>query len=261
MADEIRVQRGDEPRMVETETRVVRPVPTDAERRVPSEAAVAEHFPEVEDPDLARAQIEATRARMSETIDEIEGVLVRKKEEIQNRLDVLAPVRENPWPSMGIALGAGLVLGLLTGGGDDEDEEMEEDVHFRRQVGYASRSQLDYTRARTDSAGYGARTESASYRTRTDLEHRTEILEERTRRLLSIARDQEDEIRRLRGKKKKGAKSEPGRSASRELEHGFDEVTHYAEDTASRVGGVRGMVADAVVKLLNEAVRQLLGRR
>ncbi|HEX8694892.1 MAG TPA: hypothetical protein VF746_20865 [Longimicrobium sp.] len=77
------------------------------------------------DPDVVRDEIERTRARMSETIDTIEEVLLRKKERLEERLDVAAPVRERvreqPWLYVGGTFAAGLALGLLTGGGDDED--------------------------------------------------------------------------------------------------------------------------------------------
>ncbi len=77
---------------------------------------------EVEDPEVARAQIAHTRARMSGTIDEIEDVLLRRKEKIQHRLDPFSAVRDRPLQSAGIVFGAGLVLGLLSGGDDDDDE-------------------------------------------------------------------------------------------------------------------------------------------
>src|SRR5690606_12413565 len=113
------------------------------------------------DPEVAREQIERTRARMSETIDEIEDVLVRKKEQIQERLDFLAPVRERPLASLGVVLGAGLVLGLLTGGGDDEDRS------------YTHRRTLD------------------------ELQDRAESWERRARRLMRVAREQEEELAAL----------------------------------------------------------------
>jgi ElaB/YqjD/DUF883 family membrane-anchored ribosome-binding protein len=69
-----------------------------------------------DDPEIARAEVERTRARMSATLDEIEDVLLRKKAEIQDRLDWRARVREKPLQAAGIALGVGLLLGLLTGG-------------------------------------------------------------------------------------------------------------------------------------------------
>lgn len=75
-----------------------------------------------DDPGMARAEIEQTRARMSSTIDTIEEVLLRKKEQIQERLDVMAPVREHPLEAAAAVFGAGLVLGLLTGGGGGERE-------------------------------------------------------------------------------------------------------------------------------------------
>ncbi|HEX6068963.1 MAG TPA: hypothetical protein VFZ18_04050 [Longimicrobiaceae bacterium] len=76
-----------------------------------------------DNPEVARAQIEATRARMSDTIDEIEGAILRKKEELRAKLDVLAPVRERPLQAVGAIFGIGLALGLLTGGGDDDEDE------------------------------------------------------------------------------------------------------------------------------------------
>lgn len=73
---------------------------------------------EIQPKDLqtARAQIDRTRARMSDTIDEIEGVLLEKKAEIRDRLDFRARIREKPLHAAGITLGLGLLLGLITGG-------------------------------------------------------------------------------------------------------------------------------------------------
>jgi hypothetical protein len=87
----------------------------------------------VDDPEFARAQIANTRARMSGTIDEIEDVLLRRKERIQHRLDPFSVVRERPFQAAGAVFGAGLLLGLLTGGDDDDDDEELEydyDIHF-----------------------------------------------------------------------------------------------------------------------------------
>jgi hypothetical protein len=254
MADEIRVQRDDE--ALTTDARVIRPTATDPVRQPPPEAGTANRVPDFDDPEEARAHIDATRARMSETIDEIEGVLVRKKEEIQHRLDFVAPIRNNPWQSMGIALGAGLILGLLTGGSDEDGEEDGEDgedldsdygEYRPRRLGYAAAVPVGY-------AGTGGRSRRA-------LEERTEVLEERTRRLIGIARDQEEELRRLRGKKKKGRRSSTGKRISRDLEEGAEDVVDYAEATASRLHGVTGMVADAIVSVLGDALRQVLRRR
>lgn len=130
-----------------------------------------------EDPEATRAEIEITRQRMSETIDDIEDVLVRKKNRVQERLDVLAPVRERPLASAGVALGAGLALGLLTGG-ESEDGWSGGD---RRRLA--------------------------------DAEARAERWESRARRLLEIANEQEDEIERLsvrRGERDERHASSPG---------------------------------------------------
>lgn len=79
----------------------------------------------------AREEIERTRARMSETIGEIETVLVRKKAEIEDRLDVGARIRERPLHAVGIVLGAGFLLGLITGGGNDDDDRRRLDSEER----------------------------------------------------------------------------------------------------------------------------------
>lgn len=75
------------------------------------------------DPDAVRSEIERTRARMSHTIDQLEGVLQRKKGEIQDRLDFVAPVREKPWMFAAGVFGSALALGLFTGGRDDDDRD------------------------------------------------------------------------------------------------------------------------------------------
>jgi ElaB/YqjD/DUF883 family membrane-anchored ribosome-binding protein len=111
-----------------------------------------------ENPEAARAEIERTRARMSETLDEIEDALVRKKEEIRERLDVVARIRDQPLKAAGIALGAGLFLGLVSGGRKKDPE--------------AERRRL------------GAETRAARW-------------EARARRLLAIAREQEAELEHL----------------------------------------------------------------
>lgn len=116
-----------------------------------------------DDPEQARAEIAMTRARMSETIDEIEDALLRRKERIQDRLDIFSTVRERPLPAAGIAFGAGLVLGLLTGGSDDEDDDYEVEVEFED--------------------GFGGSLSASA---------RADLWESRARRLLDIARQQRD---------------------------------------------------------------------
>lgn len=112
---------------------------------------------EVDDPEVARAQIAHTRARMSGTIDEIEDALLRRKEKIQHRLDPFSAVRSKPLQSAGIVFGAGLVLGLLTGGDDDEDDldlhwgyddsDFDFDVDFEPEGGAGSRLRRTARRA------------------------------------------------------------------------------------------------------------------
>lgn len=77
---------------------------------------------EPETPEAARAQIEDTRERMSHTIDEIEEAIRAKRDRIRDKLDVLSPIRENPYLALGAVFGTGLLLGLVTGGGGDDEE-------------------------------------------------------------------------------------------------------------------------------------------
>ncbi len=120
--------------------------------------------------DDARDEIERTRARMSETIDEIEETLLRKRDDIRERLDVGARLRDRPLAAVGVALGAGLLLGLLTGGaGSDKRREREENERREREE--------DERRARDD--------------------EREELWEQRARRLLAIGRKQQRRIDRL----------------------------------------------------------------
>lgn len=141
-------------------------------------AATPGTIAQVDDPDLARMQIEQTRARMSETIDQIEGALLRKKEAIEEKMDVMAPVRrtarENPYPVIGGVFLAGLVLGLLTGGDDDDDEPQPA---VRR---YA----VDFDRERNHGQHW---------------EERSRTWERRARRLMDLANRQEAELLSLRG--------------------------------------------------------------
>jgi hypothetical protein len=133
---------------------------------------------ETDDPELARMQIEQTRARMSDTIDQIEGALLRKKENIEERLDVMAPVRrkarENPYPIIGGVFLAGLILGLLTGGDDDDDEPQPAVRRFA----------ADFDRERAH--GY-------------HWEERSHTWERRARRLMDLANRQEAELLSMRG--------------------------------------------------------------
>ncbi|MFS8636465.1 MAG: hypothetical protein FWJ74_00175 [Gemmatimonadota bacterium] len=79
--------------------------------------------------DEARRAIEETRGRISATLDEIEGRIEEARENIREKVDVTRPIRnrlrEHPLPGIGIVFGAGLVLGLLTGGKEKEGKHRE----------------------------------------------------------------------------------------------------------------------------------------
>jgi hypothetical protein len=167
------------------------------------------------DPAHARRQIEATRARISGTIDDIEESILRKKGRIEKKLDVLSTVRERPVQLLGAAFGAGLLLGLITGGGD-EDEEEEERKHRRRH--------------REDDPA--------------------EIWEGRARRLLKIAREQEEEIDHLR---------DAVRHRSR-FAHRADADEEDTDDGPSPVDRLRDFLTDHLTGLATDTVQRMVRR-
>lgn len=79
-----------------------------AEQRMVGEPATIEQ---------ARAHVEESRARLSETLDEIEDRLVEKRLELQEKLDVKKRVRERvdrkPLTMVAVAAGAGFLIGLI----------------------------------------------------------------------------------------------------------------------------------------------------
>jgi hypothetical protein len=216
MAD-LNVTRGDDETMPDASLMAGRTVDSDHLLPEHTHAPQLGVIAQTDDPDLARMQIEQTRARMSETIDQIEGALLRKKENIEEKLDVMAPVRrkarENPYPIIGGVFLAGLVLGLLTGGDDDEDDEKGPKPAVRR---FAA----DFDRERAH--GY-------------HWEERASTWERRARRLMDLANRQEAELLELRGEsvplKKRGKKGRGlfGRERARNLaleEQAFNERSY-----------------------------------
>jgi ElaB/YqjD/DUF883 family membrane-anchored ribosome-binding protein len=229
MADQIRVEndrrdiapRGDlahdDRTVVETETLIP---------AHPDRAAIP-----VDDPEVARAEIENTRARMSETIDEIEGVLTRKKAQIQDRLDVLAPVRENPLKIAGAVFAAGLILGWLTGGDDDDERPIEVKIEPEMLAGFAT-LHGDYD---------------------DDEVERAEMWETRARRLLRIAREQEQELEAMRRGTRGGW---AGRTS--EVDFDDDDLDEYDGERGSTLDSIGATVTGMLTNFLRDV---LLGRR
>jgi hypothetical protein len=60
--------------------------------------------------------IRATRQRLDATIDEIENRFSEGAADVKRRLDVTRYAQENPWIALGVAVGAGLLIGV-TGAG------------------------------------------------------------------------------------------------------------------------------------------------
>lgn len=75
----------------------------------------------------ARVAVETSRQRIASTLDELESRIVEKKESLEERLDVTRPVRDyvrvRPVAAVGMAVAAGLLFGLLTGGSRDRKVE------------------------------------------------------------------------------------------------------------------------------------------
>lgn len=182
-----------------------------------------------DDPEAVRSEIENTRERMSSTIDEIESVLTRKKEQIQDRLDVLSPVRDRPLPAAGIAFGAGLVLGLLTGGDDEADDH----EHYTASRAHSLRTRMD-----------------VEGRYAGGMDDRAEMWEARARRLLRVAREQEEQIRDLQERY--------GALYSREVElGGWDDDEKAAGQLASSVSDFRDTVLHGLTGFLTDAFHQM----
>ncbi len=103
----------------------------------------------------ARRAVEATRTRISDTLDALEHRLDAKKQELKERANILRPirarVRDRPWVAVGIGLAAGLVLGLLTAGrhGDEDDLELR-DADERRARRAWRRNRRRHLAARRD---------------------------------------------------------------------------------------------------------------
>ncbi len=189
-----------------------------------------------DDPEAVRSEIEQTRERMSSTIDEIESVLARKKEAIQDRLDVLAPIRERPLPATGIAFGVGLALGLLTGGGDDSDN--------------APRAQSPGPGLGALGMGAGAGEDHEPFSG--DSAERAAMWESRARRLLRVAREQEEQIREL--------KERYGTLYAREVElsgAGWEDNEAASGELMSSVGNLRDTVLHGITGFLTDAFHQM----
>jgi ElaB/YqjD/DUF883 family membrane-anchored ribosome-binding protein len=163
------------------------------------------------DPQAARAEIERTRARLSGTIDEIEDVLIRKRERVKRQLDVRARIREKPLHVAGIVLGLGFLIGALTGGGGNQKARLEES------------------------------------------DERGSLWETRARRLLAIARSQEEEIDDLEHSLADledllDAEAEYVREPGEEFEDGPSRWSALREAAAERIGdylsAATGLAAD-----------------
>lgn len=56
--------------------------------------------------------IRATRQRLDDTIHEIESRFSETAAHVKRRLDVTRHARDNPWTALGVAVSAGLLIGL-----------------------------------------------------------------------------------------------------------------------------------------------------
>lgn len=188
---------------------------------------------DTDDPDAVRSEIKNTRERMSETIDEIEDALLRKKENIQDRLNVFSPVQNNPLPSVGIAFGAGLLVGYLTADDDDDDDHYHPD---------------------TDDDEFWSR--------------RASDWEARARRLLDLAKRQEVELSELRGRggvtgaaagMASRASGASAGSSSDTYEVTLEEDESRWSQLSSPLRSVGDTVVESLTSFLARATRELSG--
>lgn len=197
-----------------------------SEIRVVDEDVGGNHPAGTDNPAAAREEIAHTRARMSDTIEEIEHVLVRKKGEVQDKLDVFSPIRERPLPSLGAAFGTGLLLGVVTGGSDGEEHG-------------SSHRHRTHTTPRGDGGD------------------RAEHWEGRSRRLLAIAQEQEDEIRDLEerlGALRADAMDHRLTAAESRAAEGRD---GEPDDLRSGVGSLRGAIVGGITGFLSDTLHHL----
>ena len=199
---------------------------TDTSHMLPAHASpgVVGQVAATDDPDVARAEIEQTRARMSSTIDTIEEVLLRKKEQIQEKLDVMAPVRENPLPSAAAVFGVGLLLGLLTGGGR-----------------HAEPRAVDMDLDELVAGGLAARGASRGWK------QRNHSLKARTRSLEQVVREQRRELKRMRAELAAAGVATAGA-----------EGLYYDDEEEHSDGGVSGL-SHTVAQGVSSFVSRLFG--
>ena len=58
----------------------------------------------------AREQLAAVRDRMSDTAADIEALVSDRVDAVKERVNVVQMIRDNPWPSLAVALGAGVAI-------------------------------------------------------------------------------------------------------------------------------------------------------
>ncbi len=237
---EIRTTHGDDPDATIPGEVVARRTPeTDPEHLLPEHAGagVPGTVAANDDPDVVRDEIERTRARMSQTIDSIESALLRKKEEIEVKLDVTAPVRERvndqPWLYAGGVFAGGLLLGYLTGGkGNDKREAEERFERFLSSQHAVPTMEIDMDSGERLGGGEVVRGRSAK---------QSKQWEQRARELRRTCERQEQEIRSLRA------------ALSREDE--------YVQEGRGLMGvvsdGLSGVVAGTVSRMMGSGTGEL----
>jgi len=92
-------------------------------------------------PRAARAELDRTRQEIRDTLDVLKSRVQTRRNELRSKLDVVNTVRDriyrDPLLALGAALGAGFLVGLITGGeerprdGGLTEDEIEEIRAFR----------------------------------------------------------------------------------------------------------------------------------
>jgi ElaB/YqjD/DUF883 family membrane-anchored ribosome-binding protein len=105
--------------------------------------------------DEARDAVERSRQRISSTLDALEERIVEKKHELQEKVDVLRPVRDQivnrPFTAIAVGVGIGALLGSIGGGRDDEEHEHRRSGRIRGVLEDRDRKELrKWRRARRE---------------------------------------------------------------------------------------------------------------
>ena len=159
---------------------------------------------------------------------------------IKEKLDVLAPVREQPLKMIGIIFGVGLALGLLTGGDDDE-------VDARKALAALARDREEDEDDLED--------EEEEEDGEAEAWAAAELWEDRAHRLLRIARAQESELEVHRARR--GSRTRY-RVEDEEDDDDMEEVEEVQESGENVFDRIREGAAERLSGFISEITQRMM---